>query len=281
MKNLKILLFFVLITNICYSQNWNFKIFNDEIFPLLETNYWKAKELLLEIQKKNRVSYIDIAEFIEYSYKNNDIGFFKENLSNLIEYDGLMLKKPYIYYRFPFDQKMTSWYDSIFKIKHKIWVNNNIDKLQIINKISILYEKDQVYARLPNTNNDTSLLAKKIDDMFQTGYSSNFWELVSICKEINNFPNPFDFPSSTFSAAQLIVIHNIYDLDSVRFEAKWKMIEPYIEKSYFEGKISDIFFKIYDKNFYELVGYQYYGFIDGAPVKDPANFEERKRKYKL
>jgi hypothetical protein len=268
-----------------FAQNLSYKIIADSIFSIIDTNYWSAKNKWLELEKEYPIDNRSRLLFINTSYQNNDTTYFQNQLQYLVKNNGFTLTDEY--YWLSFYESITKgaleeWYNELYRNYHKEWVESNIAKLEIINKIEATYARDQLIAPLFKYTNDTCGIAQKLNASLIKANIANLNAVVDICKKNGEMPNAFDYPLSLIGKIEIIIAHNLQDSDSTDFDMKWNLILPYIEKAYFDGKISFSFFQIYDMILYQKFGYQYYGgLIKDAPFKDKENYEQRRKKYKL
>ena len=276
---------FLLISLTSFSQNLSYNIIYESISPIIDSNYWKAKDMWLKLEKKYPIDNRERLLFICNSYNNKDIKYFKKELKYLIKCNGFEINnslKWLSFYQSITTGELKDWYETLIKKQHKIWLKHNLDKIETINIIEQLFVKDQTmsllssYFGIKDTTNEN--LHKFFDKIQHENYA-NLKRIVEISEKNNELPNTFDYPLLVMGKIEIIILHNLKD--STNFEKKWNLIFPYIEKAYFDGKISNSSFKMYDKLLFEFFGYQYYGTIKGAPIKDIDTYEQRKKKYKL
>ncbi|MCB9448533.1 MAG: hypothetical protein H6585_09345 [Flavobacteriales bacterium] len=148
-----------------------------------------------------------------------------------------------------------------------------------INTIDRLYARDQMLVAFSQFDHDSCSVSKNIASTIENNDFENLLEIVRLCKMNNNeLPTGYDFAIDTYSKIQMILWHNLKSKNN--FQRAWEQLFPYLEKAYFDGKISNSFLYAYDKLSYVHFGYQYYGTIS-APVKDEATLKERQQDYKL
>lgn len=283
MKKYIFLIFIVFSSIFSYSQNLSYITIYDSIYPIINENYWKAKDMWIGLEKKYPIDNRERLLFINYSYKNKDMEFFKQQLRNLIINNGFEINEKLFwlncYNEITSKGKLTKWYEKIHQKYHKKWIIKNIKKLEVINLIEQIYIKDQILVSLYQNKTDTCNALKDINNYIKKECFNNLSAILNISKNYGGLPNAFDYPLSIMGKIEIIILHNLKD--STNMEKNWNLILPYIENAYFDNKISNSSFKMYDKCLYEYFGYQYYGTIKNAPIKDIETYEQRKRKYKL
>lgn len=267
-----------------FSQNNNsFDLFWEEVGPLLETDYESAKKRALEIRKEAKISPEYRLYFLEFSLKNNDLNFFKKEVSDLI------LNYGYRYTRADTcevcldddfktliaDKKISKWLLLKSDKLYPEWIKNNPINYDLQRRLSDLHFKDQTRVLIMPLDSSCGK-----DRITRTINAENYSELLMIC--INNdrkVPNAYD--NGIGANWYLILLHNLIENSN---DAKdqiviWNRILPFIEKTYFEGKIDDGIFKFLDQQLLREYNLQYYGFLDNVPIIDPINVGKRRLKY--
>lgn len=285
MKKHLTLSFILLFAASSFAQNRSFKIISDIIFPILDTNYWVAKNKWLKLEKEYPIDNKNRLLFINYSFQNNDTVYFQDQLQYLVRKNGFILTDNFrwlSFYESITSGKLKEWYSELYRKYHKEWVENNIDKLETIKIIEESFAKDQLIAPLFRYANDTCIISQKLKANLKKNDLLNLYSIIDVCKKNGEFPNAFDYPLTLIGKIETIISHNLQDCDSTDFDMKWQLILPHLEKAYFDGKISFSFFQMYDLILYQKFGYQYYGgFIKDAPFIDKEHYEQRRKKYKL
>lgn len=283
LNNNKWLSVFVFVVFSCFpilAQNKTYKLYWDSINPLLENNYVTAKTKFLEL--KNKIQFDPAIElrFLESSLKHDDIEFFKATIPNLIRNHG------YKFYRIDtlrylqndfndlvYDKGLSNWLLKSCDELYPEWIKSHpvqhelkirIEKLRIIDQTRIDY-----YILYDSCKLAPEFLKRLDYDIFAN--------LLMICKANNNrVPNEYDLGFDC--GWSLILLHNLRKENM--FEI-WNLILPYIEKAYFDEKIDDGLFRLFDDLLQRERGYQYYGFLEGVPIHDEGNLLKRKAKYKF
>ncbi|MBS1646919.1 MAG: hypothetical protein JST67_06225 [Bacteroidetes bacterium] len=152
--------------------------------------------------------------------------------------------------------------------------------METIKIIDNLYDKDQLLSSFDAFSTDTSCLQSKLfSTMIAQEDFRHLEEIVDLSKENGGLPNGFEYTTDIYQKIQLILLHNLKTKEN--FLKAWGLIFPYLEKAYFDGKISYSFLYAYDVYSNMHFGYQYYGFLDKVPVKDNEELSERKKRYKI
>lgn len=269
--------FFIL--NSANAQNPSYGFIYDSIFPLTTNNYKKAKDLFLQIEEQYKVDPNETFLFVKKSLQNNDLPFFKSKIKNLIEDHGLRYSNQE--YSLVFDYEFTTllkennieaWMvkqsDSLFPI----WVKNNPRAYEIQRKMHELLIIDQGLrsTRLP--------VSDSICDVWtiieQQDYD-NLFALLSTVDSSRVLPNNFDHGIGVYNLWKIVFLHNI---KTTKIEDIWNLMQPYLEKTFLEGKISDDCFYMLDYHSSNQFGYQYFGYIKDVPIKTKDNLVEIRRK---
>lgn len=270
------LILFLSLNIFCNAQNPSFRIIFENIYPIISTDYTRAKQMFIDLEKNHIIDPAEKLLFLYESLRNDDISYFKSEIKGLMENSGYRYSK----IERSFDDNLTllinekgleEWIFSQSDSLYPIWVKNNPRAFEIRKKIDELIIRDQmrgfVYYQDSACNLGQEL--KKLD-------LSNFYDLMSLVDKNGILPNHIDHGLGTYYTWQIILLHNLY---SDRFYEIWERILPYIEKTYFAGKIGDDLFRLYDQCMARQFGYQYYGFEKNIPIKDEEHLAERKRKY--
>jgi len=153
------------------------------------------------------------------------------------------------------------------------WLKANYNDSYARTMIEILVAKDQEDRVLYD-------YLKRPDSIITILDLGRIFELRKLCERINTFPNDFDNGVGTYYRAQFLLAHSLKSAD--HFFQSWELLFPYLEKAYFDDKISGSFFKLYDTFHYRHFGTQYYGTLGKeVPVKDEYELNKRKLKYNL
>jgi len=256
----------------------------DSIFGIAKTNYLKAKDLFISLDKKYLVEPSQKISFLRYSFDNKDYIFLKEQIKILIEKNGFSIQQvnlnSYNFYSTLASGELSEWYKDTFKNYYPIWLKKNIGKMEAIKIIDNLYIQDQLLSSFDKFSTDSSCLqSKQFSTMIAQEDFQHLEEIVDLSKKNGGLPNGFEYTTDIYQKIQLILLHNLKTKEN--FSKAWALIFPYLEKAYFDGKISYSFLYAYDAYSNMHFGHQYYGFLDKVPVKDSEGLSERKKRYKL
>lgn len=280
------------------GQNPSYKLFKDSLLPLAATNYVKAKEVYIENRKHYDYDPINVYLFLEYSLINKDIKFFEKNMIHLIKDFGY-----YYFYKDTLVSKIegsfeneiyNTHYDNWLKEKtakyYPKWLKNHPEAIEIQRDFGFMLCKDQLtrnligyvkYLPVVRKNiidtNELKKYNKKIDTIYHVYDLQNVKQLENIYKKkgraLNNFEDGFVL------IPNVIVFHN---LKEGNLTETWNRLFKYYEAAYIDGKISEIYFEMYDAYLFKYEGKQYYGTLGKeVPIKDEVNFEARKNRLKL
>lgn len=263
-----------------YSQNPSFQIMDEQVEPLSETDYFKAKKMVKSIEKKFKVDPAQKYLFLFKSLENKDIRYFKKEIKKLMKNHGFSYSR----YTPPFSTTFTilinenglkNWmFDHSEKLYSK-WIRNNPKGFAIKQKINELKTIEDTRGYLGHIQRADSTCGGR--EMILLMDSINLSTILHIAESNNGIlPNHFDHGVHTYYSWETCLWYNLM---STKMAENWNKILPYIEKTYFAGKIGDGLFRLYDQQLARSLGYQYYGFEKGVPVNDAEHLEERRKKY--
>lgn len=271
----------LLMSNLGISQNNSFRIIFDSINPIVSDNYPKAKRIMRSLERKYQVDPAEKLNFLYVSLENNDIHYFKREIKKMLKYHGFKFSKH--------DKSRNSFQNSFVELVNSKqlgdwlceksdkyyprWIKNHPEAFEIKRKIDELFIKDQMRVDIYIQD---SLCSQIILGQINAIDKNNLKSLLQLCDSKGILPNHIDHGVGTYYPWQTILLHNMKSDD---FFEVWEEILPYIEKTYFAGKIGDDLFRLYDQMLHQFFGYQFFGFEKNAPIKDPEHLIERKRKY--
>ena len=286
--------------NNCLAQNPSYKLFNDEIFPIAEKDYQKAKAIYEIYQKKYNFDPSYIYNFLDYSLKNKDLKFFKKEITSLIKNygfsysseDTLKSKFESSFYEGIYENQLHLWLMKTSQKYYPIWLKKHPLAIEYEKLLTSLMAKDQMIRGLTSLYYFPSLKNKFIDTNQYTKYKSkidsvyhyidieNIRKIAYSCfknnkKYISNFDH-FNFGNTV----DFIVFHNLKE--RVYLDETWERLHTFFEQAYLDGYESGRFFHTYDYYLNKYRGVQYYGTLgENIPLKDPETFKERKERLKL
>lgn len=273
-----LLFLLLLISSQLDAQNASYCIINNEIYPALDSNYQYAKTRFLEVENDHRIDPSWELYFLEHSLINKDIDFFKDRIQSLIKLNGYRFTRTdTLRYRqnelhdLIFENQLEDWLLSKSDSLFPLWIAKNpkaYELSQRLEKLRILDQTRGNYYRIYDTCSLSREYLQRID-------YENFANLIMICKE-NNDKVPSTFDIGFGSAWNLILLHNLRKENMFDI---WNMTLPYIEKAYFEGSISESYFRLFDQLLVRQTGYQYYGFEGDKPIWEEEYVKERKSRY--
>ena len=266
---------------------------------LLSTNisedYFKAKEMLLNLEQENGKWPEQKLQLLSSSYRNGDWEFFKDELLSLVEHNGfdiLQLNSGLNYYEALTIGELSVWFRKNYPSLRARWLENNLEKLPYIKALNDLYVKDQTLASIASTINSQDFddeRSKQIwDFMILERTKEHFSELLDIYKKIGQYPsaNSFALPQSPY----FLVETHALKTPSISMECL-EQIYPYYEKAYLNNEISYLVFRNFDVQLLLSTGKQYFGTVKESevpesvldengkiPVFDEAHLKERRAK---
>lgn len=297
--------FFILF--ICFkmnSQNTRDTDIKEQILPFLNTEnfydiseYKRVKNLMKQMEIKYGYETDLQTRLLNASFYHNDIEYFKEQLSYLVEkfgYDIIYTAEKELYYLSITEGNLASWFKQMYIKNHSLWLEHNFEKLIDLYKLNQLNKKDQIISKFiskiyfsPSTNNEQKLtIQRELNNLNQEGII----ELNSICKKINEYPNSKSF-AVIQNGFQSILIHNFQQKETI--DRTWEYLFPYIKKSYLKYNIDNTIFQNYDFYCYLNYGYQEFNSFkineipeqfrksqNEIPLKNIEEFEKIKKEFK-
>lgn len=272
-----------------FSQNKSYSVIYDTINVYLsDSNYEDAKrrfELLLKEYP------VDPAERLLFAHKAlafGDIKYFKGEAVLMMRDFGWH----YSYEDTLNDGSTTEdikkhglveWLVKKSEILYPKWIQKNPSGYLVqkeVEKIcAIDHTRSYFYHLLYDDLISDSAAIKYIQNELNNMDYSNILAVRSLCERYG-LPNNFDHGYNTYYGVTYLLHHSMYG--EMNIERVWTALFPYLEKAYFDGKISYTFFYQYDLRLFKTTGYQYYGTMsDDVPNIDSENVNERKRKYSL
>jgi len=236
------------------------------------TNYPLAKKRVLKLEEKYgyepELKHLLITE----SFRNNDLAFFKKELTVLVEKYGfqlIYLKETEPYYTAITEGELFSWFKTMYLEKHFIWMKNNFDKQLDLKKLNDIRDKDLLIRKY------TNLFSRKLEfDSIQNSNKhkvmseldfENIADLYQITQKRKKYPTGKSFAliQRNFGIAEM---HNIQAKEN--FDRFWLLFYPFYKKAYLNNEISYIYFKNYDSYSYVHHGYQEFGLLNIEDIPD-------------
>lgn len=277
----------------CYSfgQNETYKVIYDSVYPLIEKNdYQNAKKTWEKYRLSINADPSEQLLFLSFSLKNNDEKFYKKHIVDLMHLYGWSYKAtdtlPENIYKSQLLQeikqkRLVEWTIKKSNKYYTKWRNQHPYSIYFQDKMNQLVYADQSIRKYSSINSNDSIQNKLLWDLEAQIDNENIEKIIELTKMNNGIiPNNFDNGYGTYFKINFIIWHSLKNPNTI--QKTWDLLLPYIEKTYFAGKISYSLFMAYDKWIYQFFGYQYYGTLgENIPVKDSDLLEERKKKYDL
>ena len=141
-------IFILLCTSLVSSQNQRDIIVQDSLsYMVMYTNYPLAKKRILKLEEKYGYEPELKYRLISQSFKNNDLDFFKKELTVLVEKYGfqlIYLKGTEVYFTSITKGELSLWFKEMYLEKHFVWMKNNFDKQLDLKKLNDIGNKDLV-----------------------------------------------------------------------------------------------------------------------------------------
>ena len=236
------------------------------------TNYPLAKKRILKLEEKHGYEPELKHRLISQSFINNDIDFFKKELSILVEKYGfqlIYLKETEVYFNSITKGELSSWFKEMYLEKHFIWMKNNFDKQLDLKKLNDIGNKDQLIRRYSSLLNKILTLdsVQNINTYKAMGELDfeNIADLYGITHKWDTYPTGKSFAliQRSYTIAE---IHNLKAKEN--FDRFWLLFYPFYKKAYLNNEISYIHFKNYDSYSYIHHGYQKFGLLNVEEIPD-------------
>lgn len=272
-----------------FCQNTSYKIIYDSIYPIMATDYPNAKRIWEKYCIGEDVDPAEQVIFLGFSLKNQDVEFYKKRIIPLIRsygwsynYSDTLLTATSRSLLLDEIKRngLTNWTVRKSAKYYQKWAANNPQAVLYTTKINELIYADQAIRKCIPAETET-VNSELYDAILSEFDYNNLLKIIDLCIANDGLiPNNFDDGVTTYYKINFIIWHNLKDPNTI--QKTWNLLLPYIEKTYFAGKISYTLFMAYDKWNYQFFGYQYYGTLgENVPVKDADLLEERRKKYGL
>lgn len=273
-KETFILIFILIFINISFGQTVRDIIINDSIYPMMHEseNYKEIKNRILKLEEiygyEPELKY----SFINYSYQNDDLSFFKKELGTLVEKYGfqlIYLNGRESYYESITSGELAEWFKEMFLKKHFIWLKNNFNKQIDLKKLNDIKTKDQLVnsfaIKIGNELQLDSIQKTRKADLLNNFFFENISELHQITSKNNNYPTgkTFALIQNNFWVAE---IHNLQAKPNI--ERFWTLFYPHFKKAYLNNEITYSTFKSYDQMSYVHFGNQHFGLLKVDEIPD-------------
>jgi|SRR5690554_2468037 len=285
LKNNSVFLFFLFFNfTTVSSQNQTDILLTQKIPQLLLSNtsedYLTAKEIFLDLEKKNVAWPEQKLQLLSTSYRSGDLDFFKEELLKLVEnhgFDMLQLNSGLNYYDALTKGELSYWFKVNYPDLRAKWLENNLEKMSNIKALNDLYIKDQTLASFAATINSHTYknegTKQLLDSILIETTKNHFSELLEIYDKIGKYPSAksFALPQSPY----FLVETHALKTPSLWFECLQK-IYPYYENAYLSNEITYLVFRNFDIQLLFSIGKQYFGTVKESEV--PESFLDKNGK---
>ncbi|MBP93268.1 MAG: hypothetical protein CMC55_04020 [Flavobacteriaceae bacterium] len=248
-----------------YSQNERDIAIHETIYPSFYTNYELAKSEILKLEKvygyETNLKYF----LLNRSFENDDIDFFKAELTILVRDYGFNLAyepQEKTYYEAITTGNLANWFKTMYLKNHFIWLENNFLKQTDLYQLNNLKIKTDIYSKIRFTLDKKTTLdsvqKQEQKKVFEDIAFQNLSELYALTRKIDKYPTGKNFALIQNSFAQLE--YQNFGIEP-NFERTWILFEPFYKKAYHEHAIDYIIYKNYDN--YSFLHYknQRYGLI--------------------
>lgn len=272
-----------------FSQNKSYAIIYDTInVYLADSNYEEAKRRFELLLKEYPVDPAERLLFAKKALAFDDVKYFKSEAIIAMRDFGWHYS-----YQDTLNEGSTTtdikkhglveWLVKKSEIIYPKWIQKNPIGYLVQKEVEKICAMDRTrkyfYHLLYDDLISDSTIIKYIQSELNNMDYSNILA-VRLLSEKYGLPNNFDHGYNTYYRVTSLLQHAMHE--EINIERVWAAIFPYLEKAYFDGKISYTFFYHYDLCLFKTKGYQYYGTMgDNVPNIDSKNVNERQRKYSL
>lgn len=271
------------------SQNNSYRIIYEEVYPIVQKDYLKAKRIWIKMSRKYTIDPIEELLFLSQSLQHDDARFFKKKITAVMKNygwqyttkDTLPESMNNVLLQEIKNHELIEWTCKKSKKHYAKWLTHHKEEFEINKKVNSIYDIDQRITSLTLYDSELDDVKKaKVDSMIMSMDWEHVIQIAQLAKDHGIIPNNFDHGIGVYNKIQLILIHNLKTEDN--FHKTWELLFPFLERAYLEGKISYTFFMLYDQWNATHFGVQYYGFMgDQIPVKEQESLDQRKMKYQL
>ncbi|TYB79678.1 hypothetical protein [Bizionia myxarmorum] len=258
-------LLFSFITLALVAQNKRDKAIHNTIYPLFYENYEQAKAEILKLEEsygyETNLKYL----LINRSFEENDMEFFKTELTTLVRDYGFNLAyepETKIYYEAITIGALAVWFKTMYLKNHVIWLDNNFLKQADLNQLNALNYKTRMFNKVRYEIDQKitvdSIQKEQQKKVFEDLAFSNLAELYALTRKLDIYPTGKNFAliQNDFS----ILEYQNFGIER-NFEKSWMLFEPFYKKAYLKHALDYIIYKNYDN--YSFIHYknQRYGLI--------------------
>lgn len=274
----------------------------DSIQPVLNAvsidrvDYLRLKKAIVTLEKQYGYEVNLKKRIINKAYTQNDLDFFKTELSVLVKeygFDAAYLSGNESYYTAIMKGNLSKWFREMYLTNHNVWLSNNFDKQADLRKLNTINEKDQVITSFAmsvlNIQGLDSLQQQKIKSLLGEYHGRNLEPVLNIAATRKLFPNDRNF-AVIQNGFDSVLIHNFQFKEN--FDTVWAALFPYIKNAYLKHEITNVIFNNYDFYHYLHYGSQVFGSYtidripeqfrksdDPLPLKDKQWLDEIKREF--
>jgi hypothetical protein len=261
----------------CFSQNERDITIHDSIYPsLYETDsYFKVKELIQNLETKYGYEPELIYYLLDKSFTNNDLDFFKEQLTTLVkDYGFNIIYEPEgkSYFNAITVGELSEWFKKMYLQNHFVWMESNFLKQIDLKKLNELRNNDQLINKYQITLNEKlefySFQKEQANAVLYQAFFENLSTLYTITRKYDVYPTAKSFAliQNNFGVAEY---HNYQAKPN--FEKTWMLFYPFYKKAYLKNEIDYIEFKNYDNWSFIHFEIQKFGLVDIENIPEKFN----------
>ncbi|MBK7128787.1 MAG: hypothetical protein IPM74_02250 [Crocinitomicaceae bacterium] len=272
-----------------FSQNKSYAVIYDTINVYLsDSNYNDAKRRFELLLKEDIVDPAERLLFSRRALEFDDVNYFKaESIILMRDFGWHYSYQDTLIEGTNTEQikkhGLVKWLVKKSEIYYPEWIKKNPTGYLVQEEVEKILAMDHTriffYHILYGTAVYDSTTTKCVQTELDNLDYSNILAIVSICQKYG-LPNNFEHGYNTYYQITLLMLHSMSH--EVNIKRVWSVLFPFLERAYFDGKISYTFFYLYDTCLFKATGYQYYGTMNiEIPIIDSDNVYERKKKYSL
>jgi|GEM_PF-1091870 len=241
----------------------------DSVQPVLnaasidKADYLRLKKAIAKLEKQYGYEVNLKKRILNKAYTQNDLDFFKAELSVLVKeygFDAAYLSGNENFYTAVMKGSLSKWFKDMYLKNHNVWLSNNFDKQTDLRKLNTINEKDQAITSFAmsvlNVQGLDSIQQQKIKILLGEYHGRNLEPVLNIATTRKLFPNDRNF-AVIQNGFDSVLIHNFQFKEN--FDAVWAALFPYIKEAYLKHEITNVMFNNYDFYHYLHYGSQVFG----------------------
>lgn len=288
-----LLLFFCMTASGCFGQNPSYGLFSDSIWPAIDLDYAKAKEIYVRNRKRYRYDPDHVLRFAKEALSRNDLAFFKQEVVYVIDHgyrftynDTLSEKRQNEFLGLIWKNKLNEWLVSETQKRYPEYLKRVPNAIEYAKSQAVWFESYgtvsgynmQVKTRLlPFVEDCCEHCSHTADSIAQYLWMETELEFVGSIVELcrlngNRLPTSFDLVGLSGDIELYCIFAMLRNEECLTLV--WQAMHVFFEEAYMRGEIGPSFFESLDTNLRKYSGKQFYGTLGpDVPVVDAKVYE--------